>query len=236
MNDLLAARGPGEHVVAMSVEKLWQVRENGAIEVYLWLTDLTDREVLALKGAGVEITSKEPTLMKAVLTWLKPAEIDRIAMLDIVKAITLPDYARNNIGSVMTQGDAILRGGAARARGFDGKNVKVGVISDGVNNRNASAVTGDLPATAPGSGIANVQVNPAIPGTGDEGTAMLEIIHDIAPGASLAFSGAPTTLDYINSVNWLANTAHCDVICDDIGLPGEPYFQDGSAALTCEAA
>ena len=185
---------------------------------------------------GVEIQSMEPTLMKAVLTWLEPDAIDRIAALDIVKAISLPDYARNNSGSTTTQGDSILRANAARIRGFDGKGVKVGVISDGVNNRNVAAASGDLPQTSPGNGIAAVQVNPAIPGSGDEGTAMLEIIHDLAPGATLAFSGAPTTIDFLNAVNWLANTANCHVICDDVAYFGEPFFADGAAAQTCEAA
>ena len=68
-----------------------------------------------------------------------------------MKAISLPDYARINSGSATTQGDSILRANAARIRGFDGKGVKVGVISDGVNNRNVAAASGDLPQSSPGT-------------------------------------------------------------------------------------
>src|SRR5581483_8484451 len=72
-------------------------------------------------------------------------------------------------------------------------------------------------------------------GFGDEGTAMLEIIADCAPGAALAFSsGFPTTLAFINSVNALA-AAGSTVIVDDIGFFSEPFFQDGAVALNDRA-
>ena len=61
-----------------------------------------------------------------------------------------------------------------------GTGVKVCVLSDGVDSLAASQATGELPA--------DVDVLPGEEGDGDEGTAMLEIIHDMAPGAS---SGSP---------------------------------------------
>ena len=74
--------------------------------------------------------------------------------------------------------------------GVDGSGIKVGVISDGVDSLAASQLTGDLPNI--------VQVGD--PGSGDEGTAILEIVHDIAPGADLAFHQRHiTTLNFIRS-------------------------------------
>src|ERR1700693_730293 len=61
----------------------------------------------------------------------------------------------------------------------------------------------------------------------DEGRAMLQIVHDVAPGASLAFYGLTgSEADFANGVTALAN-AGARVEADDIGFFDEPFFQDG---------
>jgi hypothetical protein len=61
---------------------------------------------------------------------------------------------------------------------------------------------------------------------GDEGRAMLQIVHDVAPGASLAFHTAVEgEADFANGVTALA-AAGAKVIADDIGYFSEPFFQD----------
>ncbi len=61
----------------------------------------------------------------------------------------------------------------------------------------------------------------------DEGRAMLQIVHDVAPGASLAFYGLTgSEADFANGVTLLAN-AGARVEADDIGFFDEPFFQDG---------
>src|SRR5262249_28870990 len=72
-------------------------------------------------------------------------------------------------------------------------------------------------------------------GAGDEGTALLEIVHDVAPGAKLLFSGPASSLDMIDSVACLVD-AGANVIVDDLGFFGEPYFEDGPVAAAVEAA
>jgi len=64
----------------------------------------------------------------------------------------------------------------------------------------------------------------------DEGRAILQIIHAIAPGASLAFYTAVTSeADFANGIGKLA-AAGAKVIDDDVGYPDEPFFQDGLIA------
>jgi len=66
-------------------------------------------------------------------------------------------------------------------------------------------------------------------GAGAEGTALLEIIYDIAPGATLSFANfGDTDLEFNTAVNALA--AANDVVVDDIGFFGEPY--DGTSAIS----
>jgi Subtilase family/Carboxypeptidase regulatory-like domain len=112
------------------------------------------------------------------------------------------------------------------ARGIynaDGTGIKVGVLSNGVTNLAASQATGDLGAVTVLAGQA---------GTGDEGTAMLEIVHDLVPGAQLYFATGNTGItQFAQNIRDL-RTAGCDVIVDDIGYFVEAPFQDGQTGVT----
>jgi subtilisin family serine protease len=64
---------------------------------------------------------------------------------------------------------------------------------------------------------------------------MLEIIHDIAPGAQLAVASANTSLEFAQRVNELVNNFGADVVVDDLGFFFEPYFSDGIVAQAVAA-
>jgi Subtilase family len=69
---------------------------------------------------------------------------------------------------------------------------------------------------------------------GDEGRAMMQIVHDVAPGASLAFYPAIfSQADFASGVELMAANG-AKVIADDVGYFEEPFFQDGviSQAIT----
>ena len=159
--------------------------------------------------------------------------LDQIAALDAVQEITSPDYGVAEAGSVTTEGDAIHRADLVRAfSGLTGKGVKVGAISDGVDARRTARGSGNLPGS--------IEIDPHRSGDGDEGTALLEIVHDLAPDARLAFSGPDTSLDMVESILWLANDAFngegADIIVDDLGYYHQPYFEDGLVALAAADA
>jgi len=115
--------------------------------------------------------------------------------------------------------------GADEARSFfgvTGAGVKICVISDGVDSLASLQASGDLP---PG-----IDVMPG--GFGDEGSAMLEIVHDLAPGAALGFASAlPDEATFAQNILDLAAAPHnCDIIVDDIIYLDESPFQDGPVA------
>jgi subtilisin family serine protease len=100
--------------------------------------------------------------------------------------------------------------------------VVVGVISDGIDHMADAQLSGDLPnVTVPSGGCRR--------GSGDEGTALLEIVHDVAPGAQLLFAGPRDSFEMIQAVQCLT-AAGANVIVDDLGFFAEPYFQDGPVA------
>jgi Subtilase family len=76
---------------------------------------------------------------------------------------------------------------------------------------------------------------PTFPPFSDEGRAMLQIVHAVAPGASLAFYTAENSeADFASGIQALA-TAGAKVIADDIGYFDEPFYQDGLVAEAVDA-
>jgi len=126
-----------------------------------------------------------------------------------------------------TSGDTAHQGPVARLNyQVDGTGVKIGVLSDGVNSRAAEQTAGRLPAVTVIAGQA---------GSGDEGTAMLEIVYTLAPGATLYFAtadGGPSQL--ATNMQALAN-AGCKVIVDDTVYFNEGVFEDGPVAAEANA-
>jgi subtilisin family serine protease len=180
---------------------------------------------LTAHGLAIDLVNDDFAVAQG---WLTPADLPGVADLDVVAAITpvLPGFPQ--IGAVNSEGDVASRANLVRAQGYNGTGVTVGVISDGINSLASAQATGDL---------GSVTVPPGCQaGSGDEGTAMLEIVHDLAPGAPLLFSsGAAGSLTFINSVNCL-RAAGAKIIVDDEAYPDQPFFQDGSAATTVRGA
>ena len=205
---------------------------SGNVQVYIHLDNTDDETVQQLRdlGATIEVTNADWNVLQA---WVPIAALDQIAALDPVQEITPPDYGVTKTGSVNSEGDVIHRANLVRAfSGLTGAGVKVGVISNGVSAWRTSRSRGDLPSS--------LEINPDLEGEGHEGTALLEIIHDLAPDARLAFSGAGSSLAFIEAALWLANDAFggegADVIVDDLGYYYEPYFEDGHVALAAADA
>jgi hypothetical protein len=160
-------------------------------------------------------------------------------------------------GSVISQGVDQLNVTAARAAfGARGTGETIGVISNSFNSATVAEgkpiattahddeVTNDLPGPASSCSGQEVPVNviaedptgkPASEYT-DEGRAMLQAIHDLAPNARLAFAtGEPAELTYAQNIEKLAapvsqGGAGADVIVDDLAFPSEPDFQEGPVA------
>ncbi|MEP7028122.1 MAG: S8 family serine peptidase [Candidatus Eisenbacteria bacterium] len=174
-----------------------------------------------LEGLGVEAAAVAADF-DVLEAWVPFNRVADVAALPWVRLVGLPGVAVPEVGAQVTQGDAIHRAALARSTfGIDGTGSTVGVISDGVLNSPLAQASGDLP----------VSININLMGSGDEGTAMLEIVHDLAPGAALAFtSGNGGAAAMVAAQNWLVNIAGCTIVSDDLWFPREPYFEDGMVA------
>ncbi len=137
------------------------------------------------------------------------------------------------------QGDIALQSDLARQKfAVDGTGITIGVVSDSYN---ALADPANLGTT--GAGLDQASCDPFFvndcdlprginvladdPFGTDEGRAMLQILHDVAPGADLAFSTAGNSEVQMAEAIRRLRDAGSDVIVDDIGFITEPFFEDG---------
>ncbi len=146
-------------------------------------------------------------------------------------------------GSVVSEGDTQLNAAKARA-GFavDGAGVTVGILSDSFDQDPGAATgaagdvaSGDLPGSGSPCGFSTPVgvldgLNPEEAGA-DEGRAMAQIVHDLAPGAAIDFASAFNgEFSFADNIRALHN-AGARVIVDDVGYVDEPFFQDGPVAV-----
>ncbi|HXO21636.1 MAG TPA: S8 family serine peptidase, partial [Thermoanaerobaculia bacterium] len=215
---------------AMATARLLRLDADGRVQVYLRPAAGFEEVEAAVRAAGgnVERSDAGANLVQA---WLPAASLEGVAADPAVRFVRPPDYGSPQAGSVQSQGDAILKANLVRSTfGVDGTGVRVGVISDGVGGLASSQGSGDL-ATVDTATCNLAGGNPG--SSGAEGTAMLEIVHDLAPGAQLFFGHFSTSLDFNATVTCLA--ANTDVVVDDISFVNTgPY--DGTSPISANTS
>jgi hypothetical protein len=223
----LESRGAGSAPAFRPSDRLLRV-ENGFVLVDAVAAEdaqaLAD-DVRALGGRHVE---RHRSLVSALVPI---RSLDRLAGLQSLQ-FARPAMYLLQAGSVTSQGDVAQVSDTARtAFGVDGTGVTVGVISDSYDcdsGADTDVAAGDLPV--------NVNVLQEACAGIDEGRAMLQIVHDVAPGASLAFqTGAFGRAGFANGIDALV-AAGADVIVDDLFYYAEPMFQDGIVAQAVDSA
>lgn len=229
----LAARGPGS-LLRDGNRVLAEVRFDAGAAAAL----------PALRAAGAEIVQLSGRY-QAVTVAVRPADlraIGAVAGVDAVSEVLTPiSRAADCGGAVRSEGDGQLNAANARASfGVDGSGVTVGILSDSYDrdpiaptHAALDVASGDLPG--PGSpcgsttpvGVFDDSESEGI----DEGRAMAQIVHDLAPGAAIdfatAFSGEGA---FAANIRALA-AAGAEVIVDDVVYFEEPFFQDGPVAV-----
>ena len=149
-----------------------------------------------------------------------------------------PAYSTSFAGSVQSQNVASGNADVVQNNyGLTGAGVKIGFISDSFNTATLTTggaaltihyaqdiASGDLPA-----GV-EVLLDSTLAANRDEGRAMMQLAHDIAPGATLSFHTAQGgQAVFAAGIQALAN-AGAQIIVDDIIYFAEPMFQDGIIA------
>ena len=218
------------------------------VEVNLDGTQTMKEAVAAFEAQGCEITAKVPWYHQGVVSmWMpldKASKLARTAGVDSVKLSLKPIH---RAGKVPGQGAKVLNALTAQTNYATlGAGIKVGALSDSYNALGTTypvhaaqdVASGDLPGTGNPEGYTTPVTVPAdYSGGEDEGRAMLQIIHDVAPAAQLFFNTADTSeAGFATAIGTLQSTYGCNVICDDVGYYDEPAFSDGVVAQAVDKA
>ncbi len=219
----------------------------------------------ALVGLGLQRAAQ---YSNDVGGWLPVDQLDAASALTEVHAMRAA-MMRTKSGAVTSQGDYAQNSDIVRSdNSLSGAGITVGVLSDSYNcypvyaangvNANGpngyanngfnttaaqDTASGDLPASVNVLAEADCMVygQPIQLPFGDEGRAIMQIVHDVAPGAGLAFYTAENSeADFANGIGQLAapvasGGAGAKVIVDDVGYFDEPFFQDGLVAQAVNA-
>jgi len=174
---------------------------------------------------------------RIVSGWLPVAALEALPAVTGLRFARVATY-RRAAGAVQSQGDVAHGTNQLRATtGSTGAGAVVGVLSDSydcLGGAAADVAAGDLPAdvvvlrdAADAGGCIGVR---------DEGRAMLQLVHDLAPSASLAFHTAlGGTAGFANGILRLRDELGARVIVDDLLYLTEPMFQDGPIAQAVDA-
>ena len=214
----------------------------------------TPAAALAAAGFAVSVSIKLAPLC-VVEGWMAPESLSAVATLAGVTRVTLPSYAMHprravpekpsnstvsvqgsshlaarpaagSAGAIDRNGVTIMRADQFVAQtGANGAGAKVGVQSVGISSLHTIQARGELPAVQvvePSDGV-NSQV-------GDEGTALLEEVHAVAPGAGLAYCGPNTFVEYSSCLSQMI-AAGTTILVDDLIFPQQDLLSSDSSAV-----
>lgn len=196
-----------------------------------------------LESLGAEVLAESAPAQTrgggVLSTRLHPTQAAEAARLTGVRTVKLVHRPWRRAGRVTSEGTGAIQSNTANRQGFTGRGITVGVLSDSYDRTRPRASEDVKRDDLPGKGNKNRHTRPVLvleegppeADNVDEGRAMLEIVHDVAPDAALAFATAGLTqTTFANNIRALRTVANCDVIVDDIAFPDEPFFSDGLIA------
>lgn len=142
--------------------------------------------VAAVRAVGGRVEAEYEDVVQALVP---PSMLDALAASPAVAYVTQPSRAHPEA----VAGEGVAASGASvwQAAGATGQGVKVGVIDAGFTGYQARQAQGDLPASLTAVDFCAGQVN--APG-GEHGTAVAEVVYELAPGIQLYLLCADTTV------------------------------------------
>lgn len=214
-------------------------KADNTVRVQVRLNQAVDPAVLKrLENAGLNVDASFAGLVTGSID---PDRLLELAQLNLVSTVAPVTKAHTRaiegegVGALKV--DRVFRNHPE----LTGEGIKVGILSDSFGFiSEATPVVEDIDQdgideiTGTDSQLAGelpefIEVLKDFDGA-DEGRAMAEIVHEMAPGAQLAFYTAFDGIsDFASGIVALAE-AGCQVIVDDVGYIDQPVFQDGEVS------
>ncbi|WP_310363088.1 ricin-type beta-trefoil lectin domain protein [Catenuloplanes atrovinosus] len=162
----------------------------------------------AVEDAGGEVLQTSGNRVRAAVPG---TNLVTLAKQDGVSSVRQPDRAFPL--AVTSEGVETSGAGAWKRSGKTGAGAKVGVVDIGFDGLADAQAAGEVPANA----TLHPADCPAENGS-SHGTAVTEIVHDMAPGATLFLACAPDSMTFASAVDWMI-AQDVDVVAGAVGFP-----------------
>ncbi len=192
-----------------------------------------ERVAEALRSEGAEVTGVAAD-HSVIQAWIPVRAISSLAGRPEIVSIQEPLRA---ISHVTSQGVGALNGTAWHGGAAQGAGVRVGVIDLGFLTY-ASKLGTELPSSVTVKNFVPGETDAQVDGGPEHGTAVAEIVHDVAPQASLYLAKISSDIDLQNASSWLTSNG-VSVINTSLGFynagPGDGTGFVNSLVATAKA-
>ncbi len=216
-----------EHANPKAMAKIYGASiENDRLFVYVHLAD----NQIQNKPSNIEILAQDKNI---IVSKLSLNQIKSLADLDSVARITLPDYAVVDT-HIVSEGVSFSLADEMHMLGFNGTGINVAIIDTSFITSN-SEISGNIVNEWFGSGCADMACN--VTEGSSHGTAVAEIVVDMAPNVNLWLYTIKFSVDFNNAVdNAIANNV--DIITASLGFPTQGgndnatgWYRDGTSTV-----
>jgi len=184
--------------------------------------------ITLLEAAGMTNVAHYKHLISGVVP-IK--DLDKLSGINGISWVSSHRGTSYSVGLASNKGEIGMRADVVKVEhNLNGEGITIGVLSDSYNCLGGAAsdvTSGDLPSDVR---VIKEYSFCAEDPTVDEGRAMMQLIHDIAPAAKLIFYTAwEGPVGFAQGIISLADNG-ADIIVDDIGYLTMPMFQEGPIA------
>jgi len=200
---------------------------NGFIKAVLEPEENEQIDVYRLESLGGVVIRQYQGLVKA---WLPASQLNQVAGLpgvSFVRRPHIPVALGETVQPFVSEGVALLGGTLFHSQGAQGEGVKIAVIDVGFSSLSYAKEAGEFPVGT--LGWTRDYTGDGLETGGPHGTAVAEIVHDMAPKATLYLARIGDELDLGQAVTACIREG-IDIIVHSIGWTNT-NFGDGTGVI-----
>ena len=212
---LLAQNAAAGNVNTAAVSKLGVRAQGNLVQTEILFTSEAAAVATGLGKFGGQVQARHDRRVQAMLP---VTELMNVADLPQVAQVRPPKMMRplQGYGAYTSQGVQLTNATAFHLSGYYGSNVKVAIIDTGF----AGLTAAEVPVTA--AQEISFRSDGSMTAGGPHGTAVAQIVADMAPGCTMELVAVDTELSLLNAIDWVIEQNY-KVVNMSLGVDDGPF-------------